>query len=81
MTTAQKIERAFFLQMIREIDEVQGKIRLPKVKAKKAQLIYTKWREWWTIWELSTKSPKRPQGMQYLKSQRNHFTNDRHSHR
>jgi len=42
MTTAQKIERAFFLQMIREIDEVQGKIRLPKVKAKKAQLTYTK---------------------------------------
>jgi len=43
MSTAQKIERAFFLQLIREIDEVQGKIHLPKVTAKKHQLFYTKW--------------------------------------
>jgi hypothetical protein len=42
MTTAQRLERAFFLQLIREIDDVQGKIRLPKVTAKKAQCHYTK---------------------------------------
>jgi hypothetical protein len=43
MTTSQRLERAFFLQLIREVDEVQGKIRLPKVTAKKAQLHFTKY--------------------------------------
>jgi len=42
MTTAQKIERAFFLQLIREVAEVQGKKHLPKVSPKKHQLHFTK---------------------------------------